>query len=287
MVLITLFLEKYINDIPVLFCMSIILCGTLEYFTSWILEKLFKARWWDYHNHKFNINGRICLETLIPFGILGTVLLKFANPFILDKASKISPNILKIVLTIIVAIFIIDVIVSYVVVMSFRRTAKEVEEEAVKDNTEEISKKVKEITTAKAKEIKETVIENIEDAKESIEGIPKVINIKIKYMKKKAHFTSKKIMDGFKESNAEFKKRKELSGIKLKNAIYNSKQKVKEHLEHFTKQIKYSIVFRTNKEYTDAVKAKLEKKSWLTKRLSEAFPNLVVISEKLFKNKKD
>ena len=178
--LITLFLEKYINDTPILFCMSILLCGSLEYFTSWILEKLFKARWWDYHNHKFNINGRICLETLIPFGILGTVLLKFVNPFILDKASKISPNILKIMLTIIVFIFIIDVIVSYIVVMSFRKTAKEVEEEAVKDNTEEISKKVKEITTAKANEIKESFIENIEEAKESIEELPKVINIKIK-----------------------------------------------------------------------------------------------------------
>jgi uncharacterized membrane protein len=79
--LITIFLEKYVNDIGILFGMSIILCGVLEYFTSWIMEKLFKARWWDYHNRKFNINGRICLETLIPFGIARNGIIKICESF--------------------------------------------------------------------------------------------------------------------------------------------------------------------------------------------------------------
>ena len=54
---------NYSKDLFVVFGLSIILCGALEYFTSYILEKLFNARWWDYSNERFNIKGRICHTT--------------------------------------------------------------------------------------------------------------------------------------------------------------------------------------------------------------------------------
>ena len=44
-VLIMLCTQKYINDLFTVFIMSIFLAGCLEYFTSYIMEKLFKARW--------------------------------------------------------------------------------------------------------------------------------------------------------------------------------------------------------------------------------------------------
>ena len=111
------------------------------------MEKIFKARWWDYHNRKFNINGRVCLETLIPFGIAGTVLLKYANPFILDNLSKIPQNTLNLILIWLIVIISLDTVISFVVIGKFTKTAKEVEKEAVKDNTEEISNMVKEVAT--------------------------------------------------------------------------------------------------------------------------------------------
>ena len=57
---IILFLNKYLDDPIVLFFMTMISCGILEYLTSFIMEKIFKTRWWDYSDEKFNINGRIC-----------------------------------------------------------------------------------------------------------------------------------------------------------------------------------------------------------------------------------
>ena len=39
---------KYKDSIFALFCMSVFICSILEYFTSYIMEKLFNARWWDY-----------------------------------------------------------------------------------------------------------------------------------------------------------------------------------------------------------------------------------------------
>ena len=108
-VIITVLLGKYKNDIPALFFLSILICGTLEYFTSYIMEKLFNARWWDYKNRKFNINGRICLETLIPFGIAGSLILYYVNPFFENLYLMIPDTIRHIIVSILSILFIIDV----------------------------------------------------------------------------------------------------------------------------------------------------------------------------------
>ena len=77
---ITFLLQKYSDDIIALFVFSMIICTILEYFTSFLMEKIFCARWWDYSNEKFNINGRVCLRNMIAFGILGILMMKYINP---------------------------------------------------------------------------------------------------------------------------------------------------------------------------------------------------------------
>jgi len=52
-----------------LLIVSILLISIIEYFTSYILEKIFKNKWWDYSRKKININGRICLDNIIIFSI--------------------------------------------------------------------------------------------------------------------------------------------------------------------------------------------------------------------------
>lgn len=47
---------------------GMILASILEFFTSWIMEKLFAATWWDYSKEKFNIQGRICLKASLLWG---------------------------------------------------------------------------------------------------------------------------------------------------------------------------------------------------------------------------
>ena len=48
------------------------------------MEKIFKLRWWDYSQKKFNINGRVCLEYGIMFGFGGIVIVKFVHPLLVD-----------------------------------------------------------------------------------------------------------------------------------------------------------------------------------------------------------
>lgn len=280
-VLITAFLSKYVNDLGIMFCMSILICGILEYFTSYIMEKIFNARWWDYHNRKFNINGRICLETLIPFGIVGTYLVKFANPFFLGIISKIPSTILQIILAILVILIIIDFIVSLKVILNFRKTTKQIENSVIKDNTEEISEMVKNTTTERVSEFKENITDKLNETLEDFAEFQREFIIKVKIFKRKVHFTSKRIYKDLKERELE-NKRKNASNI-LKQKIEKSYRKLKDSTDKIKNELKVKLA--NSKEYTELVKEKFLKKSKLSKRLTEAFPNLEVKTKLKFKNK--
>ena len=42
----------------------------LEYVTGYVMERLFKVRYWDYSNQPFNLHGYICLTSSIAWGFL-------------------------------------------------------------------------------------------------------------------------------------------------------------------------------------------------------------------------
>lgn len=140
-ILIIILLNKYTNDPLVLFIMAIVICSILEYFTSYFMEKLFKARWWDYSRRKFNINGRICLETMIPFGLLGCLIMYFVNPFFVSVYSKIPSNILIIISSVLFTIFLTDNIISYTIMFKMKIPKIKIS----KDSTEEITEYVRSI----------------------------------------------------------------------------------------------------------------------------------------------
>lgn len=143
---ITLLLQRYKSDPLVLFVMSTLICSVIEYFTSYFMEKKYHARWWDYSNKKFNINGRICLETLIPFGILGVVIMYVTNPLLLDLYQAIPQGLLPILSILLFLGFIIDNIVSSNVIASIHVEGSRLK----KDNTEEITEKVKQVLRQKS-----------------------------------------------------------------------------------------------------------------------------------------
>lgn len=144
-VLVYVLLKRYLDMPLVLFIMSIIICSLLEYFTSYYMEKLFKTRWWDYSNRKFNINGRVCLFNMICFGILSLVIMYGVNPFLLDTIHKIDPMVLKVVVSILMTMFLIDLGISTKIIYNFKGISKNV----LTDATEEVNKKVKEVILSK------------------------------------------------------------------------------------------------------------------------------------------
>ena len=140
-VLLIMFILKRYLDRPLgLFCMAVIICSILEYLTSYFMEKIFKARWWDYSNKKFNINGRICLEYAMLFGIGGTLIMYFINPMIINVIDTTSSTVIKVLAITLFIIYIVDNIISYIVMFKFRSTVGNLTQG---DNTEEITKIIK------------------------------------------------------------------------------------------------------------------------------------------------
>lgn len=134
-------LDQFKSNVFLLFIMSIIVCSILEYSTSFLMEKMFKARWWDYSEYRFNLNGRICANTMIPFGILGVLVVYFLNPFLSDFV-----NFNNYIFVLIFIVFIVDFCISYGIIENMRGTITNI----AHDSTEEITRKVKEIILSKS-----------------------------------------------------------------------------------------------------------------------------------------
>ncbi|MDU7337534.1 MAG: hypothetical protein E7L17_05390 [Clostridium sp.] len=70
------------SELVVVFFSAILLTSVLEYLTSVLLEKLFHTSWWDYSNHKYQINGRVCLTNSLLFGVMSTFVLEVLHPLV-------------------------------------------------------------------------------------------------------------------------------------------------------------------------------------------------------------
>lgn len=135
---IILLIGKDTSDILDVFLKAILICSILEYGTSYFMEKLFKARWWDYSNKKFNINGRVCLETMVPFGILGCLIVYIVHPWVVSLVGIFNSTFTLIIAIILLVVYIIDNIISFNVMNKIKG---EIKRQDV-DNTEMIREKV-------------------------------------------------------------------------------------------------------------------------------------------------
>ena len=121
------------------FAVSFVLCGGVEYLTSFVLEKRFHARWWDYSTKPMNLHGRVWIGNLVLFGLGGVIIVKLTNPIFLGVFSSIiKPVKIAIAggLTLIIAA---DYVVSHFVL----KLVKTGVEKSEADNTEEINREIR------------------------------------------------------------------------------------------------------------------------------------------------
>ena len=112
-IMILVFLYRFRKNPWKLFLLSIILCGVLEYSASFILEKVMNGtKWWDYTGYFLNINGRICLEGLLIFGLGGVAVVYFIIPILDNCIRKINSKYLIILCIAFTSLYIIDLIYS-------------------------------------------------------------------------------------------------------------------------------------------------------------------------------
>lgn len=106
--LIIYFLDNF-KEYPIgVFILGMIFTSTLEYIASFMLEKMFNAKWWDYSKRKFNLNGRICLLNSTEFAILGVLLTYIIHPVVSTLISRLPFSILEYLSILLFCILIVD-----------------------------------------------------------------------------------------------------------------------------------------------------------------------------------
>lgn len=152
-----LVLSPYKDSPFLVFILSIVICSIIEYLTSYILEMIYKVRWWDYSNRMFNLNGRVCLFNSICFGLLGMLMVSYLNPVFLNLITSLSDTILTIIALIILIITLIDMSITFSIMFDIRKTIINLKDKTItsifkknQDNTEEVSKRVKSILKEKS-----------------------------------------------------------------------------------------------------------------------------------------
>jgi uncharacterized membrane protein len=95
-----------------IFILTLISATTLEYITSFVMEKIFNAKWWDYSQYKFNLKGRICLLNSVEFGILGLFATYFLHPSVKELVSFIPEQYIQTMVTIFIVIITMDITIT-------------------------------------------------------------------------------------------------------------------------------------------------------------------------------
>lgn len=105
---------------------SALTCCAVEYFTSWTLEKIFHARYWDYSYFPLNINGRISVVSGAFFGIAILFLIKVLHPFTIVMMAKIPEHVRVALGVFFWALFLVDATLTVIGMCNLNRKCKEI-----------------------------------------------------------------------------------------------------------------------------------------------------------------
>ena len=127
------------SSIGTTFVVSFILCGVVEYMTSFVLEKRFHARWWDYSQKPMNLHGRVWIGNLILFGLGGVLIAELFNPLLLRLSGHMSFRLREILAIVLSCVFATDYVMSHFVL----KLVKTGVESSEADDTEAINKEIR------------------------------------------------------------------------------------------------------------------------------------------------
>lgn len=110
-IIVLVLLRDVFNPVAVFLSSGVLTC-TLEYLTSFALEKVFHVRLWDYSDQPFNIDGRISLLGFLAFGAFSTIFIFVIQPAVERQTAKIPDRVLHIGVSVLFVLFAGDVVVT-------------------------------------------------------------------------------------------------------------------------------------------------------------------------------
>lgn len=187
MVVVTVFVhflpQVLAPDRPIwqIFLICMIGSAIAEYSTSFVLEKRFHARWWDYSTQPLNINGRICLPVSLSFGAAGVVIVKYLVPIISHADGWMPMQVYECLAVVFAALFGADFALTEASLSTLLKEIENMHEEfndraqaayinlaATPRKITEAPKKLEEALQDKTLELKETIADKTQDLKDEL-----------------------------------------------------------------------------------------------------------------------
>ena len=161
------------NNLLLVYCSGVVAATLLEYVTGYIMERLFKVRYWDYSSQKFNLHGYICLTSSIAWGFLTIFMTEIIHRPIERFVLNLPPSLEWCLLGIVSGCFVMDTIQSTREALSLAKTLESVSK--LRADLEEIQVQLallkaeteQNIENAK-EELRAAVAENVEAHKEMV-----------------------------------------------------------------------------------------------------------------------
>nr|WP_252968758.1 putative ABC transporter permease [Erysipelothrix rhusiopathiae] len=150
-------LKPFLDSPILVFVLGFLLTSVLEYITSYIMEKAFGMRWWDYSDYKYNIKGRVCLLNSTMFGVLCVVLVEWIHPIVTNIIARFSPTTILLASSVLGVIIAVDFVVSVISVLNLKKRLKSLE--VLHTEMAELIHTFNEKSTLRIEEIKERIAE--------------------------------------------------------------------------------------------------------------------------------
>ncbi len=182
-----------------LFIIGIIFATLIELIAGFLLDQLFHARWWDYRDRRFNLNGYICLEFSIYWGLGIAFVLRVIQPVVENIVSSIPVRISWIMLSAFYLIFIIDIVLTVLTILKLNKQLEKMRdmETAIQKLSGSMSefigtstiKTVEKINESQDKvehakdELKEDIRDRIDKTKADLEDSYKHLRLIIRYQR--------------------------------------------------------------------------------------------------------
>ena len=184
----------------------------LEYVTSWGLEKLFHAYWWDYSDVPLNINGRVCFPASVGFGVAGLLVIYVIAPATKDATQWITPILMELFSLIFMALLAADATLTVSALTGFERNVAAMEE-ALNQHMEQFISTVQQKSQAAGEVLGEKKLvaserlaeERMRFTKERLESITKRMG--------SGHRAALNRVKGFKRYGTETERKSKIRGI--------------------------------------------------------------------------
>lgn len=240
------FLKPVQNNLFFLFFGSVFISSAIELTAGFVLEKIFRQKWWDYSEVPFNIGGYICPLFSMMWGIACLVIVDQIHPLIVNMSAHIPEPASLIILLILSIVFVIDLVATVNTILRINKKLEHIEDLSllIRKSTDELGENLatgvialyakKDELEELAEHKKEEIVEKITHAKKTME----LNNIARKQKLDEALQHREKTLAELKKANREileagiFGQRRLLKAFpNIKSTLHNEAlEKLKDHI---------------------------------------------------------